>query len=304
MPPREPRRVAAGAGLAPRPRLASAFFTAAIAITPSYLPSTDDPRLFMIDLSQYNNVDMYEIANYPLVSCQAVNIRIGGSASVKDTKFLRYWTAAKVEKIPRSIYMYTWPGWTVSQHVSNFMQSVEQWTPGDLGEGPIWVDVETTAGKSRREVSNHAIAVIEALQSETGKEIGWYTGKWFIDGYMEIQDWMADLWAWLAAYWGNNTQEHPGPVPRPSIIPESKVAIHQTGSRCRGSAFGGSGTFDTDRWESTQAAFRQLYRLPPIEPPNGDLAEQVSANRHAIVQLRADVDHLTDLAGEVRHTKE
>ena len=149
--------VRAGAGRPPRGAIASALFDAieAFAVSP-YKPNPNDNRKFGVDISRYNTVNLQALADYQ-IPCEYALIRIGGSASVRDTKFKQYWIAAKVAGIPRSIYTYTWPGWTLSQHISNFMASVELWTPGDLGEGPIWVDIETHAGKTRNHVSEHAL---------------------------------------------------------------------------------------------------------------------------------------------------
>jgi hypothetical protein len=255
-------------------------------IATPYAPTVGDPRLFLIDVSEFNNVNMAAYSAYVPVSARAAIIRIGGSYTVRDKKFVHYWTTAKAAGIPRSIYTYTWPGWTVGQHINNFMDSVNEWTPGDLGEGPIWVDVETHADKSRRHVSDHAIGYIEALESETGKEIGWYSAQWFVNGFMQIQDWMADKLAWWAQWLYNQPTEDPGPVIFPAIIPHDKRVIHQTGSNGDARLFGGTGRFDSDRWIGSIDAFYRLFNqtTQPPQPPN-QLAAQVAQNTADIAMI-------------------
>ncbi len=266
--------VRAGAGRPP-PGLARRALDAIIAFAAPYKPNPNDTRKFGVDLSMYNTVDLQALADYE-IPCEYAMIRIGGSASVQDIKFKQYWEAAKAAGIPRSIYTYNWPGWTVDQHIANFMDSVNKWTPGDLGEGPIWADIEThPPGLSKRQISDHAIQYIEALESETGKVVGWYTGAWFVNGHMQPQDWMTEYLAWLATY--ASGREHPGPPVIPDPIPAELVVIQQTGSKCNSALFGGSGTFDTDRWTGSKQQFSELFGEVVI-PPNGDLEEQVAKN--------------------------
>ena len=282
----EPRRIAAGAGFAPKPFVLNALSVIRALAASPYAPTVADPRLFMVDVSEFNNISMAALAAYIPTPCKAAIIRIGGSASVRDKRFVEYWTTAKAAGLPRSIYTYNWPGWTVGQHINNFMSSVEDMTPGDLGEGPIWVDVECHADKTKKQVSDHAIGYIEALESETGKEVGWYSANWFVNGYMEIQDWMADKWAWWAQWLLNQPKEDPGPVQFPSIIPMSKRVIHQTGSNGNARLFGGTGRIDTDRWLASDELFNQLFDQPTQpQPPNGDLEEQVKLNTANIAAL-------------------
>ena len=280
----EPRRIAAGAGFAPKPFVTNALTLFRAFMASSYAPTVGDPRPLMIDFSEFNNVTVEGVVDYVTVPVIAAMIRIGGSASVRDKKFTYYWNGFKHRQLPRSIYTYNWPGWTVGQHINNFMGSVELWTPGDLGEGPIWVDAECHAGKTKRQVSDHTIGYIEALENETGKEVGWYSANWFVNGYMEIQDWMADKWAWWAQWLLNQPKEDPGPVRFPSIIPTSKRVIHQTGSNGDARLFGGTGRIDTDRWLASDELFNQLFDQP-VQPPNGDLEEQVAQNTANIAAL-------------------
>lgn len=276
----EPRRVAAGAGFAPKPFILNALsIIRALAASP-YAPTLSDQRPFMLDVSEFNNIKMSAVAAYTPVPCKAAIIRIGGSASVRDKKFVEYWTDAKAVGLPRAIYTYNWPGWTVGQHINNFMNSVNELTPGDLGEGPIWVDAECHADKTRKQVSDHTIGYIEALESETGKVVGWYSADWFVNGFMEIQDWMADKWAWWAQWLANQPKEHPGPVSHVSIIPDNKIAIHQTGSNGDARLFGGTGRVDTDRQVTEENLFGE-----PTQPPSNPLAAQVAMNTAMLAKI-------------------
>ncbi len=289
----------------PPPGLARRALDAVVAFALPYKPNPNDARKFGVDLSHYNTVNLQALADHS-IPCEYALIRIGGSATVTDGKFKMYWDAAKAAGIPRSIYTYNWPGWTVDQHISNFMNSVNRWTPGDLGEGPIWADIEThPAGLTRKQISARAIAYMQALESETGKVVGWYTGAWFVNGHMQAQDWMQDYYAWLATY--ATGREHPGPVVIPDPIPEEMVIIQQTGSQCDASEFGGSGTFDTDRWDGSEAQFRQLFDVqesppdPDVEIRLAHLELQVRDNQREIERLsewKANTDDWGNSYGE------
>ncbi|KKM02126.1 hypothetical protein LCGC14_1787540 [marine sediment metagenome] len=267
-------RIHAQAGRPQSIRARALGFLGTLATGP-YSPNTFDFRKFGVDLSQYNTVNLQQLADYP-IPCEYALIRIGGSASVRDSKFKHYWDAAKAAGMPRSIYTYNWPGWSIDAHIANFMASIALWTPSDLGEGPIWADIEThPQGKTRKQISDHAHAYIQALERETGKVVGWYTGAWFVNGHMQPQDWMTEYWAWLATY--ATGKEHPGPPVIPDPIPAPKVVIQQTGSQCNSALFGGSGTFDTDRWTGSNELFAELFN-EVVRPPNGDLKKQVDDN--------------------------
>ncbi len=279
--------VHAKAGREPRPAILSMLEDIRIRIASPYAPTPTsiDNRLFVLDLSQYEDVAMEAIKAFLDPRVQALIIRIGGSASVRDTKFELFWNLAREFKIPRSIYTYNWPGWMVDQHIRNFMESVELWTPGDLGEGPIWVDVECHADKSRVDVSNHSIDYITGLERETGKIIGWYSAEWFLNGYMQEQAWMREKLAWWAAWLYNQPREHPGPVSHPAISNENMV-MHQTGSNCDARLFDGSSRVDTDRWQAPVEKFYELYGAEPPTPPQpGDLEEQMQQNTADIASL-------------------
>lgn len=275
----EPRFVIAQAGIEIPEFIDKIFFKLSSHAVQSYTPSTTDPRLFFLDIAEFQTIDFAKTALFNNPKVEGFNIRIGGSASVKDKNFAVHWAGAKDYEFKRSIYTYNWPGWTVDQHIRNFIDSVNLYCDSDLGEGPIWVDVECHAEKSRREVSNHAFQYIQALRRETGKVVGWYTGKWFIDGYMEVQDWMLDTLAWLAQWISNQEKEHPGPLTPVSAIKASSIVMHQTGSRCKEELFGGTGYVDTDRVVATTAKYNELYSVetPPLPPPvNGDIEERLN----------------------------
>lgn len=277
----------ANAGIEPRPHILGALDGIRALIAAPYAPTSSaiDKRFFILDLSEFNNVDMRVVSAFADPQVKAVIIRLCGSASVRDTKFKAFWDLARELGMKRSIYMYNYPGYSVDAHISNFMAAAELWTPGDLGEGPIWVDAELHANKTRKQVSDHTIGCISGLASETGKVTGWYSGTWFVDGYMELQDWMKDKWAWWAQWLTNQPKEHPGPVSHPSIIPDGMIAIHQTGSNGNAALFGGSGRVDTDRWQASEDTFYELFGGDPPAPPPGDLTEQVNRNTQDIAEL-------------------
>ena len=267
----------AQAGKPPRTfwqKVIDVFFTRISAqANKAYLPSQDDPRKFALDLSEYEpDLDLAMVQNY-VPNVELCIFRIGGSYTVKDKMFPVFWPWAQSLGMTKSIYMYNWPGWTVDQHINNFMDSVEKYCNGDLGDGPIWVDAECHANKSKREVSNHTWGCVEAIRQETGKEVGVYSGQWFLEGYMEKQDWMQDVYWWLAQWIYEQGAEHPGPVHRVYDIPKEKVLWHQTGSLCRASEFGGTSYVDTDRWELSDERFSEIYGGVVVPPTIATVAD-------------------------------
>jgi len=279
----EPLRIYAKAGQPPLGLFARLVNALAIQ---SYIPNPNDPRKFALDLSQYEpDIDLELVKDY-IPDVTLCIFRICGSYTVKDIKFPDFWPWAINLGITKSMYMYNWPGWTVDQHIGNFIDSVEKYCQGDLGDGPIWVDAECHADKTKREVSDHTFGCVEAIKRETGKEVGVYSGQWFLEEYMEKQDWMQDVQWWLAQWLTDQPSEHPGPVYLPYDIPEENVLWHQTGSRCRADIFGGTGYVDTDRWELSDEEFNLIYpaNTTPPDPP-GDLEKQVAENTKRIADL-------------------
>ena len=251
-----PRNVRAQAGLPPPRNIFSRVFRALA--TQSYLPNPDDERYFALDISEYESLSIATVAAHMNPIVRAVIVRICGSRSVKDEKFPQHWAAVREYGIPHDLYMYNWPGWTVDSHISNFMDSVERYADGDLGN-IIWVDAECHADKSKREVSNHTWGCVQALERETGKRVGVYSGLWFINGYMEIQDWMSEVPWWMAQWLSGQGGEHPGPPQTIDAIPRENIYWHQTGSRCDESIFGGVDYVDTDRWCLSEEKYEQIY---------------------------------------------
>jgi hypothetical protein len=239
----------------------------------SYLPNPDDERIFWLDICQYEphlNLDM--VAKFNAPKCHGGIFRIGGSKAVEDTMFSTYWPWAKRAGLKRSIYMYNWPGWTVDENVSNFMRMIEKHNVEDLGDGPIWVDAECHADKSRAEVSNHTWGCISGIAQATGKQVGCYSAAWFLNGYMEIQDWMAEIPWWWAQWYYNQNAEYPAATNWNAIIPEENRWWHQTGSCCDASIFGGRDRVDTDRWHNTVEKYNEVYG-DEAPPPSNEIGE-------------------------------
>ena len=279
---REPRRVAAGAGFDPgRYGVSRLLDSIGILLASPYLPTVSDDRYLILDISQFNNIDLATVKAFANPQVKAMNIRIGGSASVVDSKFEFFWGLAKALKLPRSMYVYNWPGWSVDLHIANLMRMIEDLCDGDLGEGPIAVDAECHADKTKRQVSDHTIDFVQRIIIETAKLVDVYSGLWFIKGFMEQQDWMKEILFWLAEWLYNQPKEHPGPVSlEGTIIPRENVIIHQTGSNCNATIFGGTGRVDTNRWEASPERFAEIYGATQEQEPEPEpgLAEQVHNN--------------------------
>ena len=256
-------QIRAQAGLQPQSTLRRLLSALAVQ---SYLPNPNDTRYLALDLSQFNTLSLATVSQVTNPVVRSLMIRIGGSATVKDTKFPVFWPLAKELGIPHDIYMYNWPGWTVDQHIRNFMDSVGQHCDGDLGN-IIWVDAECHADKTKRQVSDNTYGVVEAIGRETGKPVGVYSGLWFINGYMEIQDWMSDTKWWLAQWISDQHMEHPGPPQTISAIPRENILWHQTGSRCQASIYNGTGYVDTDRWCLSENKYKEIYDIVEEEEP-------------------------------------
>ena len=279
----EPERITLDAGKYQRderPRVLRTFDDIRALLAPAYSPTVADQRPLFLDISQYDDIDLDVVANFNSPKIWGVFVRIGGSAAVKDTKFSTYWPWAKRAGLLRQIYTYNWPGWAVSLHIQNFMLCVEDWCEGDLGDGPIIIDAECHADKTRKQVSDHTIGYAQALIAETGKSVEIYSGDWFIRGYMEFQDWMKTYKWWLATWmYPDQPFEHPGPPTVTQGIPKENVKWHQTGSNCRADIFGGttSDRIDTDRWNLSLQSFYDEYGIQQPQPPNGDLETRVEA---------------------------
>lgn len=261
------------------PRSMMATFLAATTIK-SYVPDPNDTRKLGFDLSHFEpDMDLRLVHSY-VPNVELCIFRICGSYTVKDTMFPTFWPWAGRIGLPRAMYMYNWPGWSIDRHIANFMDSLEKHCPNnDLGVGAIWVDAECHAGKSKREVSDHTWGCISRLAQETGMRVGWYTGPWFKRSYMEYQDWMDNTYVWEAQWYSDQAREHPGPVDNVFNTPEKYRVWHQTGSRGRANEFGGTSYYDTDRWQRGAAAFNTFHDVTPdpSEPPAPDYGTRIAA---------------------------
>jgi GH25 family lysozyme M1 (1,4-beta-N-acetylmuramidase) len=258
-------------------------------------PSTTDPRVLGVDISQFNGVmDFDKLSNYEPPKFEFIVIRTGQSSSTNfdDAQFLRNWGKAKSVGLPRSTYHVLYPGLDVEPQVRHFLSLMEE--AGDLGEGPFWLDVELHHGQTKKRISDATHEWLEQVTQETGHRAGVYTGKWFTDAYMEPQDWWTETDWWLATWL--QSREHPGPPRLPVSVPLSACKIHQTTSFGNGKLVGAeSSQIDLNRWMGTREEFVEYFNVPP-QPPS-DLEKRVAANEAAIADLIRRVEALEDQSG-------
>jgi len=219
---------------------------------------------------------------------------------VTDTKFNQNIPMYEANDFPWMAYHVLFPDQNVGAQYSHMMRIIEALN----GPMPKWVwwDVQRQNGRTKRQVSEATIKAVEFTKPYFLS--GVYSARWFTSGYMETQDWFGDIDWWIAQWlWPDQQAECPWPTILPATVSIDQVMIHQTTSYGDGKLLGvGSTRLDLDRWMWTEEKFNEI--MGTEVPPNGDLEDQVSANRHAITELRGDIDHLSDLIGSVRHVKE
>lgn len=312
----EPTTIRAQAGkyeYLTQPFWKKAVWNVAAQVVAPYLPNPNDGRRFWIDVSQFNLLDLILMVVYQPVPLEGVIIRQGGSASVKDTKFEFWWNVAKqIPELLQQIYTYNWIGWSVDLHIQNFMESMELYSGGFLGDGEhLWVDAECDSGKTPREVSNHTYQYGSRLVSETGRKWGCYSAPWFTDIKMEPQDWF-DIIMWWIARWNYPTQsqEHPGPVIMPmgvnGRVSEKKCMLQQTGSNGDEKPFGGSGRYDTDRWYGDDAMWKAEFgEITPPDPTSPEerfriIEEELARQDLVDHELRQQIFVVANSLGQLR----
>jgi GH25 family lysozyme M1 (1,4-beta-N-acetylmuramidase) len=272
-----------------------------LSTNPPFPPSSTDPRILGADISQNNGLmDFGAYTSYGPPHFEFIIIRSGQSSSSSwdDTEFLRNWQQAKSIGLPRSVYHVLFPALEVEPQVRHFLDLMDK--AGDLGEGPIWLDVELQQSQSKKRISDTALEWLELVRKETNHRAGIYSGKWFTDEYMEPQDWWAEVDWWLATYiWPNQTREHPGPPGLPVGVPLNACKIHQTTSFGDGKLVGaGSQRIDLDRWMGTREEFAQYFGVdqPAPPPPPSDLEARVAANEKSIAELGDSLRKLVEWA--------
>ncbi len=268
-----------------------------LSANPPFPPSSTDPRILGADISHNNGLmDFAAFTSSGPPDFEFIIIRSGQSSSSNwdDTEFLRNWQQAKSFGLPRSVYHVLFPALQVETQVRHFIQLMDK--AGDLGEGPIWLDVELHQSQSKKHISDSTLGWLELVKKETSQRAGIYSGKWFTDEYMEPQDWWAEVDWWLATYiWPNQTKEHSGPPGLPVGVPLNACKIHQTTSFGDGKLVGaGSTRIDLNRWMGTRQEFIQYFGIeqPMPPPPPNDLVARVTANEKSITELKENLKKL------------
>ena len=271
---------------------------AAAATVPSpFAPSPIDPRYLMLDLSSHQGpIDWDILAAFNEPEVRAVDIRSGGGVDALDTRFVFNWEHAKRVEKPRSAYWYMRGDMGGIVQAEGFLRSFDR-VNGDLGEGPLKLDLERIDGATPHELSTYAWEFIDFIQRRTDKEVWPYSAVWFTDTYMEFQAWFRYVKWWLAHWYPKEVgKEHPGPPARPAGVSEDQVMEHQTTNFLKGLLFGAtSSAIDGNRWQGDPILFDKAYGLEE-ESGNGesDLEEQVQQNTEVIHLLADRINVLED----------
>lgn len=255
----------------PQRSIIGRLFTALAAPLP-FPPDPFDTRPLLLDLSEYNGKVNYEsVAEFDRPAVEAVFIRAGGGIDKIDVMFSLNWLGFHGVKIPRSAYWFIRPDLDINAQGGAFLRTLGD----DLGEGPLMIDCERIDGCSPKTISDGTHELVNFLETRTFKDVLVYSGCWFTNAYMEVQDWFREA-NWHLAHWlhHDKQKEHPGPPCRPTTVTTSQVWIHQTTDFLRGSLFGiQSAAVDGNRWEQSRAAFNTAFNI--VESPQPGLEDRV-----------------------------
>lgn len=128
--------IAANAGKLPN--LVNQFRRWVSAFASPFPPSTTDPRILGVDISQFNGVMNFEkLAAYEPPKFEFIHIRSGQSSSAgfDDTRFLRNWQKAKSFNTPRAANHVLYPSVDAEPQITHFLSLMEESGRGSFRVG-------------------------------------------------------------------------------------------------------------------------------------------------------------------------
>jgi len=251
----------------------------------AWLPNPDDPRKFMLDISQHQGIiDFTKMIVFDSPPVEAVICRTGISWGYADKWFPRNWQGLKAYGCKRDWYHVLYPAQSVERQVDNVCRILGE----DLGEGAGWWDVELYHDVSQAQLTSAAERAVDLTERKLGRRPGIYSRPFFVRDYMIVSAnfYSTVLW-WLALYTRLGS-EHNGTgliaMATEIGIPAANIVGHQTSDKGRGSAFGTqSNSLDFDRWMGNEAQWKGLWRLDIPEPDLRPFEQRPEPERWGIV---------------------
>ena len=288
------------------PGIKSRLAGLAAALLPVFPPNTLDWRPFFLDIWEGSgDVNFDAMLAHINPTPGTVVIRSGQGHPTYGTRMSFYRDPQYEANVLKAVaFELPWQQYHVflpNYKDTKYMVEYARQRMEEVGHFPraLWWDHQLKNNQSADTI-NGRLQEVMAWSAELIPEVfvqGIYVAKWVYDRYAAFKLWMNDYFFWWAKW--RNTQESPGvsQVDLPIGMDLARVIQQQTTSHGDGRLFG----YPTHRADYNRALlllseYLQLLDVEhnPEPPPNGDLAEQVSANRHAITDLREKVGELEE----------
>jgi len=229
---------------------------------------------FGVDISKYQSSQDGRIKqNFDALANHTERVsfvfaRAGISWGYKDPCFDYYWAEMARIGVCRGAYHYLYPSQSVKRQMDWFLSITSKRTEHDR----LALDLETTNGLYRQQVTDFLNACLEYLKERTGRYPILYSRKSWLDPYVDMRQ-VPEVDLWIARY----ASIPPGKIyapeyPTPPELPNHthNWLIHQVGDKmppigCQ------SKTMDYDRWNGDEASVRAYFGYTdgetPPEPP-------------------------------------
>ena len=225
---------------------------------------------FGVDISKYQSSqngkilqDFDALANHS-EKVSFIFARAGVSWGYKDPCFDYYWSEMARIGVCRGAYHYLYPSQSVQRQMDWFLSIAHNRTEHDR----LALDLETTNGLYRQQVTDFLNNCLEYLKERTGRYPILYSRKSWLDPYVDMRQ-VPEVDLWIARY----ASIPPGKIyapeyPTPPELPNHthNWLIHQVGDKmppigCQ------SKTMDYDRWNGDEAAVRAYFGFTEEQPP-------------------------------------
>jgi len=246
-----------------------------------------DDFAFGIDISQYQSSqngkilqDFDALANHS-EKVSFIFARAGISWGYKDPCFDYYWAEMARIGVCRGAYHYLYPSQSVKRQMDWFLSITSKRTEHDR----LALDLETTNGLYRQQVTDFLNNCLEYLKQRTGRYPILYSRKTWLDPYVDMRQ-VPEVDLWIARYASIPPGKKYAPeYPTPPELPNHthNWLIHQVGDKmppigCQ------SKTMDYDRWNGDEAAVRAYFGYTGEEPePPEPPAEEVPLYKAVVV---------------------
>lgn len=226
---------------------------------------------FGVDISKYQSSqngkilqDFDALANHS-EKVSFIFARAGVSWGYKDPCFDYYWSEMARIGVCRGAYHYLYPSQSVQRQMDWFLSIAHNRTEHDR----LALDLETTNGLYRQQVTDFLNNCLEYLKQRTGRYPILYSRKTWLDPYVDMRQ-VPEVDLWIARYASIPPGKKYAPeYPTPPELPNHthNWLIHQVGDKmppigCQ------SKTMDYDRWNGDESAVRAYFGYDgPIEPP-------------------------------------